>query len=226
MKNREEVKSCKTRKEQDQDRSEGHRQRRAHIAGITDEADLDEEARVIYERYTAYPPDHFLETTSKKCRRRREAFGDGDGWAFRLWASLEKPHAYTLHAGHLGLPPECADPANFYCHKNVDRWKAAIRASFASPLHWKLELAERIHVHITADRDAGPPHLPQGGELVKPIYDYEGWLFYIAKPAAQWTARNLALWLRAKRRGRLPRLSGTVGLQNRNRFHKQAAAAS
>ena len=219
---REQTSNSKTCDEQRNTRHESYRQCRRCIKGITDD-DLDEEACAIYTRYTAYPPDHFLETTAKKVRWVREALDHGDGWAARLWGTLKHPHAYTLHAKHLGLPLECSEPANFYCKKNVDLWKAAIKASFASPLHWKLELAERVHVHITADRDAGLPHLRRGGELVKPIYDYEGWLFYIAKPAAQWNARNLALWLRAKRQGRLPRLSGTVKVQNSNSWHRKAA---
>jgi hypothetical protein len=107
------LKNRKTHDEQSRDRREGHRQRRAYIAGLTDDADLDEEARIIYERHTSYPPDHFLETTSKKSHRMREAFGDGDGWAVRLWDKLEEPYAYTLRTDHLGLPPECSDPAKY-----------------------------------------------------------------------------------------------------------------
>ncbi len=196
---------------------------RAFLAGIPSEADFERETQNYFERYAAYPPDHFLETTAKKSRRTSKAWGSGDGWAARLWSTFEEPHAYTVHSGHLGLPLECANPVNFYCKGNVDRWKSAIKASFTSPLHWKLELAERVHAHITADGNASLFHLRRGGELAKPIYNYEGWLFYLAKPSAQWNARNLALWLRARRRGRLPRLSGTQGVPNRQRFHAKPA---
>lgn len=94
--------------------------------------------------------------------------------------------------------------------------------SFAPPLRWKLELAEHVHVHVLADRDAGLGHLPRGGEIIKQIGDYDGLLLYLAKFYADWNARNLALYLRAKRQGRLPRLSGTFGLSNRKTWHSAA----
>ncbi|MDQ3398602.1 MAG: hypothetical protein M3511_12695 [Deinococcota bacterium] len=211
--------------EQSKARREGYRRARAYFDAIPDDADIEHEAQVILERYGNYPRDPFLRTTAKSSRRMKDAFGDGDGWAFRLTANLPQPCAYTLHASHLELPETCSDPANFYCPNNRDLWKGAIRRALKPPLHWKLELGERVHVHIIAGHDAGLLHLPRGGELVKPIYDLEGWLFYIAKPAAQWNAHNLALWMRAKakRQGNLPQLSGTWRIPNRKRFHREAA---
>lgn len=202
-----------------------YREARAYIAGIVATADLDAEAVKYFKVYADYLPDHFLETSARKRRGKNKALDSGDGWACRLYSSLSDPHAYTLHASHLGLPPECSDPANFYTKANRDHWHAAVKAAFASPLHWKLELAERVHVHVIADKDAGLPHLKRGGEVIKPITNYEGWLYYIAKPVAQWNACNMALWLKAKRRGRLPRMSGTSGLANRKTFHQGTRAS-
>lgn len=191
------------------------------------------EAQLYFKRYAAYPPDPFIDTTAKRRRKVCEDLEDGEGWAARLWGTLNEPHAYSLHAEHLGLPPRCADPTNFYCRENVALWKAAIDAAFTKPLHWKLELGERVHVHLIADREAGLPHLPRGGELVKSIYDLEGWLFYLAKPNAPWNERNMALWLQATRLGcfpqlkrRLPHLSGTMGIQNRKNWHRGALSSS
>lgn len=203
-------------------RNEGFKKARAHLAAIMDCENVEAQAAKHLELYPDYPRDHFLETTSRKSSRVREALGNGEGWACRLHAALKAPHAYTLHASHLGLPPSCSDPANFYSKANRELWQESIKKHFSGSLHWKLELAERVHVHIIADENAGLPHIKRGGEVIKPITHYEGWLFYIAKPAAQWNARNLALWMRAKRMGRLPRLSGTMGLANRTTFHKGA----
>ncbi len=195
------AKNRKSREEQSQAQYEGYRRARTYLAGITDDADLEDEARIIYETFPTYPPDHFLETTSKRSRRMHKAFGGGDGWAFRLWTKLDEPYAYTLHADHLGLPPECSDPANFYCKKNVDRWKDAIKASFTPPLHWKLELCERVHLHLITDvtlaclileqETCQPNLLGRVGHLDPP------------KPPLAHNARNLAFCTRASRQGNL-----------------------
>lgn len=204
------------------ERRKAYRQLRAYTKSLPVDADLDEQAQIIYTRWPNYPPDRFLDTTARNKRWVRDALSGGDGWAARLLGNLGDPHFYSLHACELGLPPECEDPRNSYSKANVKCWKGAIEASLAPPLWWKLELGNRIHVHIIADRDAGLPEILRGGELIKRIADYEKLLLYLAKPNAEWNAHNFALYLHAKRRGHLPRLRGTIGVPNRKTWHGTA----
>lgn len=147
---------------------------RRYLQSLAALADPVLEAKPYFKRYAAYPRDPFIDTTAKRRRKVREDLEDGQGWAARLWGTLNEPHAYSLHAEHLGLPSRCGDPTNFYCRENVGLWKAAIDARFAKPLRWKLELGERVHIHIIAGKEAGLLHLPHGSEMVKPIYDLKG----------------------------------------------------
>lgn len=184
------------------------------LAGA-DDAAINAEAAEYVRRYPDHAPDHFSTSTRKRRDKARRALQPGS-WGARLLGSIEASSGFSLHAEHLGLPAEAADPERLYLAVNVSLWLQAIRRHFKGPLYWRLELGEgRIHVHIVAAYDDGPPGLPRGGELVKPLHDPEGWIAYISKPNAAYTGANLGRYLKARRRGRLPRLSGIVGIPSR-----------
>ncbi len=195
------------------------REAQAHLRGLDD--DYDRAAALHLERYSRYPPDAFHTSPGKRRMKVRQAFGGGYGWASRLFGSLDRPHLYTLKAKHLGLEEELEAAGGFYQHDVVRRWVEALRAQFEPPLWWRLELGNGVHIHVIAAWDAGLMHLSRGGEVVKPIYDPEGLLAYLMKPSAAYTRRNLALWLEARARGRLPRTSGTIGVPNRRSWRSE-----
>jgi hypothetical protein len=172
-------------------------------------------------RWPRHPPDFFTD-----CRRAagRRAFESGDGWACRLLSCLETPAHFTLHAQHLDLPREAAAPHLLFDRANVRRWKAAILTAFKGPCRWRLELGDegRVHAHVLADA-AELPELPRGGRVVSPCLHYwETAVRYVLKPPLIYkaehpalSAAHLALWLEAKKRGRLPTLAGSRGIPNR-----------
>lgn len=188
------------------------REARTHLLGFG--GDYDRAAALHFERYPRHPPDAFYTSLGKRRKMARQAFGEGHGWASRLFGSLDRPHLYSLKAKHLGLEEELEAAEGFYRHDVVRRWKEALTAQLEPPLWWRLELGNGLHLHVIASRDAGLMHLRRGGEVVKPVYNPEGLLSYLMKPPAAYTQRNLALWLKAKARGRLPRTSGTIGVPN------------
>lgn len=172
-------------------------------------------AAAYFARYPKHPPDFF---TDRRRAAARRAFGDGEGWAARLLSYLETPAHFSLHAEHLGLDPSAAAPHLLFDRANVRLWKQAILRHFRGPCRWRLELGNdgRIHAHVLADLADGPPELPRSGEIVKPCAHY--WtaaVSYQLKPALEYTAANLALWLEARKRGRLPRLAGSHGIPSR-----------
>ena len=204
-------------------RHEAHEARRTFIAGVPSCADLTRVAVELCVRWPDYPEDPFVDSKGRRRRKARKAFDNGEGWAARLFLSLENPYFYTLHTHHLGLPPELGEVDCLYDHKSVKRWLTALKTQIKPPFRWKLEFAERVHVHVIAERDAGPPQIRRDGQVIKPAKDYDGLIEYLSKPSAPWTPKPVAAWMRAKRRGgRLPRTSGTVGLPNKKTFHKKA----
>lgn len=188
-------------------------------------ADPYQAARLLVERWPHHPPDFFYDSGGKRRDFVLEALGGGEGWVCRFLWPVPDPYRYNLHAEHLGLPPECAEAALLLCPRNVRWWVRALRAKLKGPLYWCLEVGEngRVHVHVLAAGDAGLLHLPRGGEVVKRVYNLPGLLEYLGKPAMPYTAGNVALWLIAKRRGRLPKLSGTVRVPNRRTWHPSAS---
>lgn len=197
---------------------------RADLDALTN-TDPYEAARQYVARWPDHPPDFFYDSGTKRQTYVLEALGGGEGWACRLLSVVPDLHRYNLHAEHLDLPPECAEAARLCCRRNIRRWLQAIRAKLKGPLYWCLEVGEngRVHVHVLAAGDAGLLHLPRGGEVVKRVYYLPGLLEYWGKPAMPYTAPNMALWLVAKRRGRLPRLSGTVRVPNRRTWDASAS---
>jgi hypothetical protein len=163
-------------------------------------------------RYPKHPPDYFTDRSRGHARR---AFDHGEGWAARLLTCLETPAHFSLHAEHLDLDRGAADPHLLFDRANVRRWRAAILRHFRGPCRWRLELgnAGRIHAHVLADLADGPPELARGGELAKPCERYfEAAVRYVLKPPLEYNAEHLAIWLEAKKRARLPALSGTHGI--------------
>ncbi len=163
-----------------------------------------------------HPPDVFQDSTRRRKHQVRRALGDGDGWACRLSSCVAELHVYSLHAEHVGLPEVAASPERLFDPSNVRQWREAIKATLSGPLYWVLELGEcgRVHAHVLGGATAGLPHIRRGGGVVTPVHDLEGLLSYLSKPVAPYTGPNMALWLAAKRRGRLPKMSGTVRLPN------------
>jgi hypothetical protein len=179
-------------------------------------------AAAYVDRWPDHPPDYFVDTSRKRRELTHRAFDHGTGWAARLVSSLETPAHFTLHTEHLDLSREAAAPALLFDRANVDRWKRAIRDHFTGPCRWKLELGRcgRVHAHILADLDDGPAELPRGGQVVKPCLHYlDAVVGYVSKPPLEYCAEHLALWSEAKRRGRLPRLSGTMNLPNKTTWN-------
>jgi len=147
-----------------------------------------------------------------------QALGDGQGAASRLEAVTDELHLYTLHAEHLSLPERSTAPEGIYEHKTVAAWREAVSGAFSGPYWWRIESGEeRLHVHVIADRTAGPADLVRGGARCKPVYDLPGLLRYLAKPVVLPTDETLAVYRKAKARARrlgkqLPRTSGYVGI--------------
>lgn len=185
------------------------------LAGTADEA-LYTEAELYVTRYPRHAPDAFSDSPRRRRMRAARALAPG-GWAERLLGSIEAPHGYSLHSGHLQLPAEAADPERLNDPDNVALWVSAIRRELRGPLYYKLELGEgeRVHAHVIAAHDAGLLQLPRDGEIVQPLYDPPGWIAYLMKPPAPYTGTNLGRWMIARRRGRLPRLSGIVNVPSR-----------
>jgi hypothetical protein len=180
-------------------------------------------AATYFARYPKHPPDFF---TDRRRAAARRAFDDGEGWAARLLSCLETPAHFSLHAEHLGLDPSAAAPHLLFDRANVRRWKAAILRHFRGPCRWRLELGNdgRIHAHVLADLADGPPELPRAGEIVKPCAAY--WtaaVSYQLKPALEYTPEHLAIWLEAKKRGRLPRLAGSHGIPQKRTWGNPSA---
>ena len=124
--------------------------------------------------------------------------------AARLFAELDNPHLYTLHASHLGLSEVYSDSSNFrlgsYDPKLRSVWRKAIQKKFGKAARFiKWENAERFHVHIIAEHDAALPEISRSGEIIKPITDEKGMMAYLLKPHAANTEKNLAEWIHAKR---------------------------
>lgn len=175
-----------------------------------------EAARRYVARWPNHPPDAFYDSGRKRRDFALTALNDGDGWASQLAAAAPDLHLYSLHARHLGLPPEAADPARFLTHDGSALWRRSIRTQLGGPLYWKLELGDAgTHAHVLTAGDAGLSELPHGGEVVKPVTDLFGVLCYLGKPKMRYTAEHLALRLEAERRGRLPKLSGPMRLPRR-----------
>jgi hypothetical protein len=194
-----------------------HHLARSDLARLEHDPDPETEAARYVDQWPNHPPDPFTDRRHIKLQR---AFGSGRGWAVRLGSTVDPAH-YSIHAPRLGLPDACADPARLFDPANIRLWKGAIRECFSGPLYWTLELGnDRVHPHVIADVDAGLLELPRTGEIVKPCADYLPQLVRYLSGPLEYNARNLALWLEAKRRGKLPRLSGTMRLPNKGTWNQ------
>lgn len=188
---------------------------REHLAKLQT-GDLDAAADKYFAAWPHHPPDFFRDTTRKRRYVMHQAFRNGNGWACRLLSCVPNLHRYNLHHHHLGLSEAAAASELLLDAANIKLWQEAIKATFSGPVYWCRELGEegRIHAHALAGAEAGLLHIPRGGKVAGPVWCLEGLLTYWAKPVAPYTAANLALWLKAKQGGRLPRMSGTLRLPN------------
>lgn len=150
--------------------------------------------------------------------------------ARRLFNSLKDPHFYSLHAADIGLDPYYENAANFplfsYDPDLRKIWCAKLKEIFGKNYFYKLEHSTRMHVHVIAEGGA-LPHIPRGGELVKPIKagDEIKVLGYLYKPHGTHTKENLAMWIYARRKlwlqgKNLPPTCGYVGLQSVEDFNR------
>lgn len=181
-------------------------------------------AELYFQAWPKHKPDYFRDRSNELMR---DAFGYGDGPACRLLSCLQTPAAFNLHAEHLGLPREAAygDPWNDKALYR--RWKRAIKRHFRGPCHWRLERGwnGRVHAHVIADIDDGPPELPRGGEIVKPCLHYfdEAVRYHFNPPP--WTVENLASYYAAKdREGRLPDMSGYLNVPNTRTWNNPSSS--
>lgn len=69
------AKKCKKHANRSQSRSEIYKELRSYIESIPEDADLDEQARIIYERWPEYPLDHFLKHYICKETSRNKSIG-------------------------------------------------------------------------------------------------------------------------------------------------------
>ena len=164
-------------------------------------------------------PSRFINSSQRRTGRARRALRNGDGPAARLYASVTALYLYSLHAEHLALPQMLTAPKMIYVHDAVRSWREAVRHHLRPPYYYRLEVGRehRLHVHVLANRDAGLLHLPRDRELIKPVYDLEGMLKYLAKPPVPLSDEALVEYQNAVKRAsesgrRLPNLSGFVGV--------------
>jgi hypothetical protein len=188
---------------------------RAHQQKLQN-SDATTAAAEYFAAWPHHPPDFFRDTTRKRRYLMHQAFGEGQGWACRLLSCVPDLHHYSLHHHHLGLSEADAAPELIFDPANIRLWQETIKATFSGPLYWCRELGEdgAVHHHVLAGAEAGLLHIPRGGKVAGPVWGLEGLLSYLCKPVAPYTAPNLAIWLEAKKRGRLPRMSGTMRLPN------------
>lgn len=185
-------------------------------------------AQIYRATHQGFNPDRFSGSTRKKCRKAKEALGDGEGWAARLLGSTSELCHYVLRSDkHLSLPKRFAAPSGFFDPAVVKAIREAIKSTLCGPLWWRLEVSENhLHVHVLADRYAGLPWLPRDGRLIRPVTDLEGLLRYLSKCPLPRNDAFICLYLErqaeAKRLGtRLPRTSGTMGLPSRQSWHSK-----
>lgn len=132
-------------------------------------------------------PSRFIKSSQKRNGRARRAMGyDGAGPASRLLSVLEEPCFMQPHLiAHLGLSSWFRTSRFLYDHDAVKEAVEAIKAQTVSAVYYRFEATRtgKAHVHLIADGAKEFLELPRGGELVKPVYDLEKLMFYLAKPA-------------------------------------------
>ncbi len=177
-------------------------------------AELDRAAAYLA-KWSKYPPDALRDRSAALTHK---AFDSGDGWACRLLTSVDTIAHFNLHASHLDVDPELAEPHRYADPEARRVWKAAILRHFKGPQRWRLALGKegRVHVHVLADLADGPPDVPRGGQLAKPCESYyRKAVRYQLKPALERTALHLAVHFRTKKRWKLPAAAGSRGVPNR-----------
>ncbi len=180
-------------------------------------------ASVYFETYPHIQPYPLRPCHAEEQRAAWRMFNKKEMPMTRLFGSLDRPHLYTLHTSHLGLPPEYGDPQSyFYDRALIDGWKSRLKEKLSGTYFWRLEVASRIHVHLIAAHDAGLLDLPRTGEVVKPVKPGTELklVTYLCKPRATCSVPNLGQWIHAKReyQGYLPHMQGHVDLIPARRF--------
>jgi hypothetical protein len=205
-------------------RSEVYRAARNFAAEMQTYDDLDLAALAYIERYPHHPPDVFHR--SRRANLKEAATLLTDGWASRLVSCLDRPHLYTLRHHNIGLPVDAGDPTRLYAPDAIAAWKTALYEHLEPPYYWLVEAGKTtLHAHALGSGPQKLAHLAPS-EVIKPIDDMVGAVAYALKPAAVYTAANLATFWRAKRNatGNLPRRSGPVGIPNARTYGKPMEA--
>lgn len=102
---------------------------------------------------------------------------------------------FTLRPGDLGLSSDLEQPSTLYHHADMQTIREAVASTFAGPVYYAVEVGEgeaterrgRLHVHIVAHRDDGPPHIRRNSERHKPVSDLRGLLEYLGKPPERYS---------------------------------------
>lgn len=170
-------------------------------------------------------PSRFVKSSQKQNGRARRALGyDGNGPASRLARTLIEPSFMTIRPiMHLDIRPWFARAHHIYDHDALRDMVQALRERTVSPLFYRFEVSggEFLHIHLVADGAKEFLHLPRDGELVKPIYDLEKLMVYLAKPSVPPSPAALAQYkdalLRCKQKGkRMPKVQNYLRLRGMN----------
>lgn len=171
-------------------------------------------------------PSRFVKSSQKQNGRARRAMGyDGNGPASRLLSVLEQPSFMTIRPLlELDLPFWTLKAHYIYDRYVIRTMVRALKEKTVGPLFYRFEVSggEHLHIHLVADGAKEFLHLPRDSELVKPIYDLEKLMAYLAKPAVPASPAALAQYkdalLRCKQQGNktTPRLQNYLRLRGLN----------
>jgi hypothetical protein len=205
-------------------RSEVYSEARTFADELQTYDDLDLAALAYIERYPHHPPDVFHRSRRADLKEAVALFTYG--WPRRLFSRPDRPYLCTFRHHNVSLPMDAGDPTRLYDPDAIAAWKTALREHLEPPYYWWVEAGETaLHAHALGFEPKKLAHLAPS-EVIKPIYDMVGAVAYSLKPAAVYSAANLATYWRAKRNttGNLPRRSGPVGIPNARTYGKPLEA--
>lgn len=170
-----------------------------------------------------FKPDEFKDSPNRRARAINQAFGDGAGWASRLFMDLEDPHLYSLRAVHIGMSSRYEHYLNIFRYLPVQQVIAKLKKIISSPFYYKFEVGKgwddnlpRLHFHLIANGDAGLLDISRTGELIKipTLEDFERVIGYLSKPKLAYTP-ELEQALKTERerlsgKTRFPRTAGCI----------------
>lgn len=116
------------------------------------------------------------------------------------------------------MPKKYSNPIVIFRCLAVKQIIFKLKELFNPPFYYKLEVgkAEKLHIHLIAEKDAGLNELPRKTERIKEGYNFEGLVRYLSKPNVAYSEQSLNYFQTEKRRlnklgrKRFPRTSGYV----------------